>query len=183
MAGLCLAHSHVYLMTLQYRSISIFLIVCVREMRLRGNCQNLHSWYVLLRTRVQTHGGLFSVLFWDDQWGVAAGTDTERKTVYYTTGPRDRRHCTPRRAIWGHLRVAESRKEQGESWGCELHCGFLRKVQAGRVNSLGLVSLHTFLGCWAKGVVLSCLEPGPGMMTTKGHWSMWARERFDPKAI
>lgn len=40
----------------------------------------------------------------------------------------------------------------------------VRRVNLGRVNSVGFVSLNKFLGFGAVGMVPSCLEPGPGMI-------------------
>lgn len=38
------------------------------------------------------------------------------------------------------------------------------KARQGRVNSLGLATLNTFLRFWTIGVISSCLVSGPGII-------------------
>lgn len=85
---------------------------------------------------------------------------SEKEKVITLAGPRDRRH-----SAWDDTMVVIRQKTgvRGKL-SLLLYWGFQGKGMPGQAECLGLVSLSTFGGFWATGVVSSCLVPGPGMI-------------------
>ena len=92
---------------------------------------------------------------------------SRRQKFIILTGPRDKRHTMPYRAMWGSCKWSIGRKQESrESLGHSLYWGFHGKDKAGQRKQLA--NLNNSNGLGAIVVVSHCLILGPGVSEGKG---------------
>lgn len=83
------------------------------------------------------------------------------RRINYLTFPKRRRLAMSQRATWRTPRFIQEQQSKRGGLGQSLYWSFRRKNRAGQGSSSELASLDTVSRLWDRGVVSSCLVPGP----------------------